>query len=295
MASKVSIKGYQIGAKLDQWGLKTIYRALHISSGKEVFLTVMTVRPGRALDALLRRARLSRKLRLPNLTTAIDFGQSAQEHFYFTHRALPSFPIQDLLQRIQDEQKRTSTLLSYVQEVLEVLDYLHRAKTSHRDLQTAQIRVDTKDRVVLEGYINPRPKVEGRNIINMVHLPYMSPEQLKGGAADAKGDLYAVGVILYELVTGQLPHSSNYAKIEDARQGIIPSPSRLAPNIDPVLDRIIMKALAPRSSRYRHAQEMLDDLQLLQRRQSIWLRVKELGSQLRRWMRLPNLARAGTA
>ncbi|MCB1136672.1 MAG: protein kinase [Chlamydiia bacterium] len=278
--SKLQVKGYKVGPKVDQSGLRALYKGIKLSTGQEVFITVMTVRPGRTLDALLRRARLSQKLWLLYIVTAIDYGVSGEDRFYFTHIPTPSFPVQQGLQVIQDESQRQLSLVHYMTQSLEALDYLHQAKTTHRDLYTGQIRVDGKDQVILEGYINPRPKTEGRHLINMVNLPYMSPEQMRGAPADRKADIYSMGVILYELATGELPYESNYAKLEDARQGIIPSPSRVAPSIAPELERVIMKALAPRSARYPYLRPMIDDLQGLRRQQSIWTRVKEFAAQL---------------
>lgn len=275
MSARFTIRGYQVGAQVDHTGLRTLYKGVQISTGVEVFITTMTIRPGRTQQALLKRAKLSRKLLLPQLTTAIDYGVVNEDLLYYTHLAQPSFPVKQALQVIGDREKRLYTLIDYMTQALEVVEYLHGAKTTHRDLQTSQLRVNGRDEVTVDGYVNARPRVEGRNVTQMVDLPFMSPEQLRGAPADRKTDLYGCGMILFELATGEVAYPSNYAKLEESKQGVIPMPSRWDPEIPSCLERIIMKGLAPRGSRYRHAREMMDDLQGLKRQQSIWMKLAE--------------------
>lgn len=181
-----------------------------------------------------------------------------------------------------DGDDRLYLTIRYFLGLLELVDYIHEAGTTHRDLNTGQVRIDNNNKVLLEGFINARPKVEPRNIANVVNFPYMSPEQLMGAApADRKTDIYSAGVVLFELITGVLPYESNYSKVEDIRQGIIPSPSLYKMDVPTDLEAIIMKALAPRTSRYRHVRELMADLETFYNRRSIRYKLKDFSHTLR--------------
>ena len=102
MASKIVIKGYQVGSRIDQIGCKTIYRGLHVQTSEEVFITVISVRPGRAQNLLQKRAEQSKKLLLSTITSAMDFGPLPQDRFFYTHKLIPSLPIVQYLDQIPD-------------------------------------------------------------------------------------------------------------------------------------------------------------------------------------------------
>ncbi|MFT4551641.1 MAG: serine/threonine protein kinase [Chlamydiales bacterium] len=281
MTTNIVVKGYKIIRAIDQIGLRTIYSALHLKSGKDVFITVISVGPGRDLTALIKRARISRKLLLPTLVTAIDYGTLPNNLFFYTHESLPSLPIKRILEEIKDPTEYLYTTINFFMDALEIIAYIHDAQVTHRNINTAHLRISHSNTVHLEGFINARPKQESRNIANIVHLPYMSPEQLRGASADRKTDIYSMGVILHELVTGELPYPSNYTKTEDARNGAIPFPSKFMKDIHPSLENIIMKSLAPRKSRYNHARDWITDLEQFYNERSFKMKFKDFSSTIK--------------
>ncbi|MBN4066992.1 protein kinase [Simkania negevensis] len=281
MSGKIVVKGYTVGSKIDQSGLKKIHKALDIKTGKEVFMTLTAVRRGRALNALARRAAQSQKLSLPSLVTAIDHGLVSDQFFYYTHSAVSSFPLEQVLEQSADEVERYYSLFRYFLQALEVVDYIHEAQTTHRDLNTRQLRVTSKKQLILEGFINSRPLSEPRNLTSIVHFPYMAPEQLLGANADKKTDIYSVGVIFYELFTGSLPYDSNYAKLEDFRNGVAPNPTMHKIDVPKEIEAVMMKMLGPRESRYKHTREVINDIEILYSKRSLWMKMCDLSASVK--------------
>lgn len=277
MAKRVVVKGYQIGEVIDQTGLRTIYKALHLASGGEVFVTVIAVRPGKSLESLQRRAEQSKKLTLPGLVTAQEYGVLPEDKFFYSHSATASFPLQRVLNETSDSKECLFNAIGYFKQAAECVDYIHEAGTQHRDLGLGAMRVTESGTVLLEGFINARPRQEARNIANIVNLPYMAPEQLVGTTpADRKTDIYSLGVILYELMTGTLPYESNHSKIENMNQGIIASPGLLRPEIPREIEAVVIRALSPRASRYKTVRELVEDLDSFYEKRSLTSRLKEL-------------------
>jgi serine/threonine protein kinase len=260
MGNQINVKGYQIGNRISQEGLRTTYEAMQIQTGLMVWITLISVRPGRSLILLEKRAGQSKKFMLPHMMTAIDFGSIPNLGFYYVHQAIPTIALKDYLQSFTDRDERTYEMVRMMTKGAEVLDHIHQSGTTHRDLSLAQLRVSLSGELMLDGFINARPKMEGRNAANFVNLPYIAPEQLKGSPADRKTDLYSFGIILFELMTGRPPFETNYSKLEAMRQGSVPAPSEFTNGIPREIERLVMKLIAPRSNRYRSAGELAQDL-----------------------------------
>lgn len=286
MASSVIVKGYQVGPKIDHTGMRTMYRGVHIASGRDVFITIIACRAGTSQNALLKRAKQSKRLNHPGLVSAMDYGVLPQDRFFYTHAATPSFPIARVIGDIRDPRERQFTLLKLFIQLLESVDYIHSANATHRDLGTNQIRVTQDNEVLLEGFINARPRTEPKSIVHIVKVPYISPEQLAGHITDTKTDIYSCGVILYELLTGKVPYDSNFSKLEDHKQGIVPSPLEHNQALSKELAQVTMRALSPRKSRYRHIREMIRDLESYYDRRSFPQKLRDFSQSLKNLLRL---------
>ena len=280
MSSKFVVKGYKIKSKIDEIESRKIYHALHIKSGKEVFITSIEVKSEEILERLKRRAVQSKKCSFPGLITVINYGV-VDEYFYYTHKAIMSKQIIHALENVLDADKRFYNMVRYFMKALEIVEYLHKSKTTHRELSTSQIRIDSRGNVLLDGFINSRPKTEPKSIANAVELPYMSPEQLMGGPANRKTDIYSMGVVFYELVTGVTPYTSNYAKIDDIREGNVPTPSLHNITVHPKVENMIIKALSASDLRYKNARVWLNDLESFYNKRPISVRVKDFTISLK--------------
>ncbi len=286
MSSKIVVKGYRVGKKVDQTGFRTLYTGMKIQTGEPVLIHVISVRAGPSLRALIRRAEQSQKLTLSSIISAIDYGVLPDQQFYYTSPRYETVSVLQVLDAIQEERERQFTAVRYFIDLLHTMQYIHDAGATHRDLSCAHVRLDAGEKVYLDGYINARPKVELRNVIHIVHLPYMAPEQLKGHSADMKTDIYSLGVIFFEWLTGQLPYESNYAKVEDAKQGGAPAPSDVKMGLPSELESIALKALLPRSERYQHVSAMAADLEEFYQRRSMRMKLRDLSSAVKRLLSL---------
>ncbi len=142
----------------------------------------------------------------------------------------------------------TPRAVRFIQQVLDALAFAHRRGVVHRDIKPSNILVAPNDTIKLTDFgIASRsgdPRLTGEGVA-LGSLFYMSPEQMKAEAVDARSDLYSVGVTLYEMVTGQPPvqGTSFYSILKAHMEGKPRPATELAPHLPPELSRVISKSL----------------------------------------------------
>jgi serine/threonine-protein kinase len=154
-------------------------------------------------------------------------------------------------------------------EVLKALDYIHSNGVVHRDLKPENVMVDDDDHIKLIDFGIAGDTTSRRltyaNFTSMLGTPdYIAPEQVKGKRGDGRTDLYSMGVILYEMLTGKLPFSgpSPMATMNDRLLNHPLPPSVADPSVSPQLQEIIYRALErDPKNRYATAQEFIRDLE----------------------------------
>ena len=250
---------YRILALLGRGGMAEVYRAVDERLDREVALKVLPPEfawdPER-VERFEREVRAAAKLSHPNIVTVFEFGQGEGQHFY----TMGLMPGGDLKTRIRahqegmaaDEARRVAAA------VAQALDYAHRRGFVHRDVKPENVLFDEDDRPQLTDFGIARAMAEGTltaagMVIGSPH--YMSPEQTRGLKVDGRSDLYSLGVVLYEMLTGQLPFQASdtfavaYSHINDPPPEL---PRELA-RWQPVLDRLLAKSP---DDRYSSAAEL---------------------------------------
>ncbi|HCF62110.1 MAG TPA: hypothetical protein DFS52_29475, partial [Myxococcales bacterium] len=266
---------YRLQEKLGEGGMGAVYKAEHVRMGKTVALKLL--RADAALDrtALKRfqqEARIVSRLTHPNTVSVFDFGEADDGALYMAMEYVPGRDLALLLEEEGALPERRAVAITA--QVLRSLAEAHEAGVVHRDIKPANVMVQrTREgldfvKVVDFGIAKMaeaargRPKQATTGRADLVGTPhYMSPEQVRGEQLDGRSDLYSVGAMLFELLTGR-------ALFGDATPLVVaschlteppPSPSEVAPDraVSPLLEEVLKKALAKKpEERFGSADEM---------------------------------------
>ena len=211
----------------------------------------------------MREAQAVARLNHPNIVTVYDFGEEG-DIAYFVMEFIQGHELKEHLDG--DARFSVQKSLGLMIELLGALDYAHSQGIVHRDIKPANIMIDQSGRLKLTdfGVVKMLDNQEGTQAGTMVGTPgYMSPEQILGTAVSPRSDIFAAGVVLYQLLTWQKPFTGE--GVFTIQQKIVNEnhmpPSTLDANLSPFLDQIINKALAKNpEQRYARASEFADDL-----------------------------------
>lgn len=211
----------------------------------------------------MREAQAVAQLNHPNIVTVYDFGEEG-DISYFVMEFIQGHELKKFLD--SDAQFSLDKSLGLMIDLLGALDYAHSHGIVHRDIKPANIMLDKSGRLKLTdfGVVKVLDNQEGTQAGTMVGTPgYMSPEQILGTGVSPRSDIFAAGVVLYQLLTWKKPFTGE--GVFTIQQKIINEdptpPSTMDANLPPFLDQIVNKALAKKpEQRYAHASEFADDL-----------------------------------
>jgi serine/threonine-protein kinase len=262
---------YRLETELGRGSMGIVYRATSARHGKPFAVKVLLEPLASDMSFVTRftrEARIVGKLRHPNIVRVFDAGRQGQ-HLYFV---MEYFPGQTAGQMLRERGRLpVGQVVEIAAQAADALDYAHaEGHLVHRDIKPENLLVDRWCRVKVLDFGLAR--VEGLHSITRAgtvvgSLYYVSPEQLLGHQLDGRADVYALGVSVYEMLTGQRPFRGQ--TLTDMSQailsGTIVPPSQLEPAVPPELERIILRALArDLNQRYSRAAELCRDLRALQ-------------------------------
>lgn len=258
------IAKYRLDALIGEGGMGTVYRAYDLNLDRPVAIKLMHTHFARQPEfraRLTQEAKAAAQLDHPSIVRIFDFGES-EEGLYIAMEDVKGGSLRAHLQRIQAEQRflPLKQVLQIGFQIADALDYAHRRGLIHRDVKPGNIilkRLRHADepgeqpfRAILTDFglvrllDGDRMTQSGTTLGTPV---YMSPEQCRADKLDGRSDLYALGVVLYELLTNRPPfqfNSLNEALMAHL-QGQMPPPiSRYQAGLPPLLERLVMKALA---------------------------------------------------
>ncbi len=210
---------YQLLGPLGKGGMGVVYRALQRPIGREVAVKLLrrsdaASDPERAAKRFLREARAIADLHHPHIVPLFDFGESVRGDRFLVMELLPGESLAKLLRR--EGRLTFARAAAILDQVLDALSEAHAQGIVHRDLKPENIQIGRRgERVdfvtVMDFGISRQTELMSstRSTIEIAGTPeYMAPEQIVGAAVDTRTDLYAAGVLLFEMVTGDVPFSS---------------------------------------------------------------------------------------
>lgn len=274
---EVILGKYRIMEKLGSGGMGVVYKVQHVVLEHNNTFALKMILPQYAADEtvykrFLREVELSMRLVHRNIITIREFGLLPNQAPYMVMDFVDGKTLQEILK--DERQIDMAHSVAIIRQVLEGLKEAHSHNVIHRDIKPANIIItnenDKECIKLLDFGLAKLIRQSGQddNVTQgILGTPfYMAPEQLADEHIDQRVDLYAVGLILYEMVVGQKPfHSKNvlevmYQQIHDP----LPRPSQLVPSLPLALDDIIIKASATNpDGRYQNAQEFIAALDAL--------------------------------
>jgi serine/threonine protein kinase len=246
---------YRIDRKLGRGGIGIVYRARDILLERDVAVKVMSVTglgsEGRA--RLMHEARAAASLNHPNIVTVHDVGEADPSTLSMVAGKTIPFIVMELVEGHTLQELRPSELdeiLPIIRQVCDALDHAHAHGIVHRDFKPENVIITVGGTAKLTDFGLARSmasRVSADGTISGTVF-YLSPEQALGQKVDGRADLYALGVTLYELVTGRLPFSSNdpLTVISQHIHAPIIPPRTYNAEIPLALDVLIVKVLSKR-------------------------------------------------
>jgi beta-lactam-binding protein with PASTA domain/tRNA A-37 threonylcarbamoyl transferase component Bud32 len=261
---------YQVRSRIARGGMATVYLATDLRLERRVAIKIMhghLADDASFKERFIQEARSAARLAHPNVVNVFDQGQD-DESAYLVMEYLPGITLRELL---QDHKVLTSEqAMDILEAVLAGLAAAHRAGIVHRDLKPENVLLADDGRIKIGDFGLARAATAntatGAALLGTI--AYLSPELVTRGIADTRSDIYALGIMLYEMLTGEQPYKGEqpmqiaYQHANDT----VPTPSTANPDVPAELDELVLWATAKDPEhRPRDARALLDQLIDVQR------------------------------
>ncbi|MCX5057741.1 MULTISPECIES: Stk1 family PASTA domain-containing Ser/Thr kinase [unclassified Streptomyces] len=239
---------YRVEARIAVGGMATVYRALDTRLDRVLALKVMhpsLAADGTFVDRFIREAKSVARLAHPNVVQVFDQGTDGS-YVYLAMEYVAGCTLRDVLRERGALQPRAA--LDILEPVLAALGAAHRAGFVHRDMKPENVLIGDDGRVKVAdfGLVRSVDTVTNTTGTVLGTVSYLAPEQIEHGTADPRVDVYACGVVLYEMLTGDRPHYGDspatvlYKHIHED----VPPPSAAVPGLAYALDALVASATA---------------------------------------------------
>ncbi|MFD7818789.1 Stk1 family PASTA domain-containing Ser/Thr kinase [Streptomyces sp. NPDC059785] len=239
---------YRVDARIAVGGMATVYRALDTRLDRVLALKVM--HPALAADVsfverFIREAKSVARLAHPNVVQVFDQGTDGS-YVYLAMEYVAGCTLRDVLRERGALQPRAA--LDILEPVLAALGAAHRAGFVHRDMKPENVLIGDDGRVKVAdfGLVRAVDTVTNTTGAVLGTVSYLAPEQIEHGTADPRVDVYACGVVLYEMLSGDKPHSGDSPAqvLYQHLHADVPAPSAAVPGLAAVLDGLVATATA---------------------------------------------------
>jgi predicted Ser/Thr protein kinase len=251
---------YQILARIGQGGMGKVYKVKHAHLSRTFALKIISnqvAETDEARELFYREARFASAMAHPSITSVVDFGEDEKVGMFMVMELVDGEALNRILFR--EKQLTTRKACDIVLQLAEALHYIHKQGVVHCDIKTENILISEEEHegkrsktiIKLLDFGLARSLTASRASTSLSGTPhYVAPERIRGEPASPASDVYGVGILLYELVTGQVPWDGPVQKILAGHLEELPkSPSLLIEGgLDPALETLILHALAKRPS-----------------------------------------------
>ncbi len=256
---------FEIKEHLGRGGMGVVYHAWDRELKQDV--AVKLIREElisiKIIERMKRELKLARKIGHRNIARVYDIG----DHQGFKYISMELIEGKSLRELISEKSRiNPDEFLIYARQITEALDAAHEESIIHRDLKPGNIMVDDKGRIKLLDFglaFSPEEERITHMDAVMGTMEYVSPEQARGQTPTAKSDIYSLGVIFFNMLTGKLPFQGE-TPLATAMKHVeekTPAPSSFVRDIPPILERIILKCMQKvPEDRYENCAELLADL-----------------------------------
>ena len=267
MIGKVLGNRYEIVEKIGGGGMALVYKAKCRLLNR--FVAVKILRPEFTNDEefvskFKRESQAAASLSHPNIVNIYDVGNDEDDIYYIVMEYIKGKTLKQIIR--EKGALEPEAAIHIAKQIALALEHAHSNHIVHRDIKPHNILITEDGRVKVTDFgiaraVTSSTVTNTGNVIGSVH--YFSPEQARGGYVDKKSDIYSLGVVLYEMITGQVPFDGE-SPISIALKHIhesVPLPSHLNKDIPKALEDIVLKALQKdQIKRYSSAEEMMEDL-----------------------------------
>ena len=270
-----NLGNYKIVEQLGEGGMGVVYKAKQLSLSRDVAVKVLPAHLTREkafVQRFFNEARAIAALNHPNIVQIFDVGKEG-ENYYYTMELVEGVSLEEIVRK--REPMPIKRAVSIITSVAKALAYTHRRSIVHRDIKPANIMIDKAGRVKLADFglalkeDSARLTVEG----GIIGTPeFLSPEQASGKTATSLSDIYSLGVVFYEMVTGSSPFEAETALaiIEKIKTETPAPPRSINPDLPPEIEEIILRMMAREpGQRYQNCREVMVDLKLFRTGESM--------------------------
>jgi beta-lactam-binding protein with PASTA domain/predicted Ser/Thr protein kinase len=256
---------YKILKRLGTGGMATVYLAEDQELGRRIAIKILNSKHAsdkQFVERFRREASSAAGLSHPNIVQIYDRG-NAEGTYYIAMEVIEGRSLKELV--IERGPSPIPIAVNYGRQILAALRFAHRNGVVHRDIKPHNVLVDDEGRVKVTDFGIARAGASEMTEVGSIigTAQYLSPEQARGAPVDDRSDLYSVGVLLYELLTGVAPYNGD-TPVEIAMKHLsaVPEPPSVKrPEVPPELDAVVLRALAKSpDDRYQSAAEMDADL-----------------------------------
>lgn len=267
---------YSIGRRIGRGGMAEVYAATDERLGRRVAVKLLHTNlatENEFRSRFRREAQAAARMTHPTIVRVFDAGEDQFVRADGFEVTVPYIVMEyidgvQLGELIGTPALTPEKIAKYMAGLLTSLEYSHRAGVVHRDIKPGNVMITTDDQVKVTDFgiaraISDTAGTIAQTTAILGTASYFSPEQARGETVDGRSDLYSAGVVLYEMLTGQVPFQGDSA-VAVAYQHVTEPPKRpsqVNPRVTPALDAVVLKALAKRrEDRYQTAAEFRTDL-----------------------------------